>query len=34
MVPRLGEKYNIEIETIDKPKDDYSIHKPPRPFAG
>ena len=23
MMPRLGEKYDIEIETIDKPKDDY-----------
>ena len=23
MMPRLGEKYEIEIETIDKPKDDY-----------
>ena len=23
MIPRLGEKYEIEIETIAKPKDDY-----------
>ena len=23
MMPRLGERYDIEIETIDKPKDDY-----------
>ena len=23
MMPRLGERYEIEIETIDKPKDDY-----------
>ncbi len=22
-MPRLGERYEIEIETIDKPKDDY-----------
>ncbi len=23
MMPRLGEKYDIEIETIEKPKDEY-----------
>lgn len=23
MMPRLGERYEIDIETIEKPKDDY-----------
>jgi hypothetical protein len=23
MIPRLGEKYEIEIETISKPKEEY-----------
>ena len=24
MMPRLGERYEIDIETIEKPKDDYT----------
>ena len=24
MMPRLGERYKIDIETIEKPKDDYT----------